>query len=90
MSLGNEPVDVRSAARFLGVFIDCEFRFRDHIKNLSKKLSSACFAVRAARNALGSGVARDVYFALFDSHLSYGIPFWGISSQYLLNILVVL
>ena len=66
LSLGNEPMDVRPAARFLGVFVDCGLRFRDHIINLSKKLSSACFAVRAARDALGSGVARDVYYALFD------------------------
>ena len=35
-------------------------------------------------------MARDVYFALFDSHLRYGIPFWVMSSRYLLNILVVL
>ena len=69
LSLGNEPVDVRPSAGFLGVFIDCELRFRDHIINLSKKLTSAGFAITAARDALGSEVARDVYFALFDSNL---------------------
>ena len=35
-------------------------------------------------------MARTVYFSLFESHLRYGIAFWGVANQGLLNILFIL
>lgn len=75
---------------FLGVRIDSGLRFESHIMRLGSKLSSACFAVRTTRCELGLSVARTVYFALCESHLRYGIPFWGAACQKLLNVIFIL
>ena len=45
------------------------------------KLSKNCFAIRTISHELGYQTARLAYFALMESHLRYGIPFWGCSSQ---------
>ena len=80
----------KTATKFLGILIDNQLHFEDHIITLSKKLSSGCFAVRAVREELGQDLARTVYFSLFESHLRYGIPFWGTANQGLLNMLFIL
>lgn len=90
INLGDDPLQAKDVSRFLGLHIDIHLKFNEHIFILSKKLSSGCFAVRSARSELGPEIARSVYFALFESHLRYGIPFWGSAHQYLLQILFVL
>ena len=74
----------------MGVLIDGNLKFESHILRLSKKLASGCFAIRLTCSELGPEIARSVYFAVFESHLRYGIAFWGCTSRYLLNVLVVL
>lgn len=57
---------------------------------MSKKLASGCFAVRIAARELGTLSAKMVYYSLINSHLQYGIVFWGNSSQYLLDAIFIL
>lgn len=85
-----DQIKEKPVSRFLGLFIDVNLRFDDHISNLCKKLSSGCFAVRLVRNELGRAAARTVYFALVESHLRYGLPFWGLTTKYLLNPVLIL
>lgn len=48
-----------------------------HITSLSKKLSQACFALKTLHATVNYEVLKTVYHALFESHLRYGIIFWG-------------
>ena len=48
-----------------------------HIDPLSRKLSSACFALRSISKELSLSTSITVYFSLFESHLRYALPFWG-------------
>ena len=81
--IGNNAVCTVDNSRFLGLFIDDKLKFYPHIVKLSGKLASGCFSVRATFRELGVEVARDVYFALVESHLRYALPFWGGCSQHL-------
>ena len=63
--------------KFLGVYIDNDLKFDIHIDNLAKKLSSAVFALKKIKPWAGRQEMLNVYFALFQSHLSYGILSWG-------------
>ena len=65
-------------------------KFYEHIIRLNKKLASGCFCVRASIQDLGRDAARNVYFALVESHLRYALPFWGGCSQYLFQSVFVL
>ena len=90
IELESQPLQELTSVRFLGVLIDGNLKFESHILRLSKKLASGCFAIRLTCSELGPEIARSVYFAVFESHLRYGIAFWGCTSRYLLNVLVVL
>ena len=83
--LGEQPVESQPSTKFFGLIIDSGLKFEDHIVKLNKRLSSSCYAVRVASAQLGVAVARIVYYSLFESHLRYGIAFWGFCSRQLLN-----
>lgn len=79
-----------NVAKFLGVQIDDRLKFKDHIMTLNKKLASGCYAVRVVSKELGKHMGRIVYFSLVESHLRYGIAFWGYCRQELMNSILVL
>ena len=57
LMLDEDALPDTSVTKFLGVLIDGELNFNDHILTLSKKLSSGCFAIRLAREELGPQLA---------------------------------
>lgn len=83
-------IDNLDYVRFLGIHVDRALTFATHIEKLTAKLSSGCYALRSVAKELDSSAARMVYFALIESHLRYGIPFWGSCSEYLFNSVFVL
>lgn len=90
IELEDRCIKCNNSTKFLGLHIDNNLRFDIHILNLNKKLSSGCFAVRQTYNELGSMMARTTYFALIESHLRYGIAFWGYCSRQLFSSVFVL
>lgn len=83
VSLNHQILENVSSLKFLGVYLDNRLRFDTHVANLAKKLSSGSYAVRVTKHELGKDVARTVYFALIESHLRYGVAFWGGCSRHL-------
>ena len=65
---------------FLGLQIDSKLNWKAHINNLCRKLNSSLFALRVLRYKIDVTSMKQIYFAVFQSHLSYGILFWGNSS----------
>ncbi len=71
--------------RFLGMYFDPSLNFKYHINYLSKKLSSAIYFIRTAKNLLTPKALKSVYYSLFHSHLIYGIQSWSTASQDSIN-----
>lgn len=69
--------------KFLGLFIDRNLKFESHIKNLTNRLSSNCYALRVNSRELDHHTSWGAYFALIESHMRYGIFFWGTCSRQL-------
>lgn len=90
LKIGDNIVQSRIETKFLGLIIDKELKFESHITGLAKKVASGCYAVKVIVYELGAAMGRSVYYALIESRLRYGIPFWGMSSCYLINSLFVL
>lgn len=78
-------IENRSDTKFLGICIDSGLKFGSHITTLNKKIARGCYAVRVVSNELGIAAARATYFSFIESHLTYGIAFWGYCSQQLFN-----
>lgn len=75
--INGELLDVVDTTEFLGVTLDKKLQWGPHIVRLSKRLSSAAFAIKKIRQLIGEDTARLVYFSCFHSRMSYGILLWG-------------
>ena len=71
--------------KFLGVLIDPELTFREHIGKVLAKLSSASYAVSSSQRVLPRKVVLSVYRALFESQILYCCTAWGSARPKLLQ-----
>ena len=65
------------STKFLGVIIDEELSWLPQIKKLSQKLNCQIGVLNRIKNNNPLKFHRDLYFTLFESHLSYCISVWG-------------
>lgn len=88
--IGNQIIKADPCSKFLGLFIDNDLKFTTHIESLCRKLASGCHAIRIVSKNLDLCTTKSVYYSLIESHLRYGICFWGACPQYLFNMLFIL
>ena len=77
--------DADPAIKFLGIMIDPKLNFKQNVKTLMKKLSSALYFMRNAKNILSAKSLKFKYYSIFHSHLIYGIHTWSSCSQSTMN-----
>lgn len=70
-------LQISDTTKYLGITIDSKMSWKPHVDQLNKKLSSSIYVIRRIRQVCGLDVAKVAYFALFESHLRYGIVSWG-------------
>ena len=63
--------------KLLGVTIDKNVRWENHINKLCNKLSKSLYALRILKNTVTQDVLLQVYHAYFQSHLTYAVEIWG-------------
>ena len=76
--------------KYLGILIDSTLSWKDHITNLSKKLSRSIGIMYKLRPFVNLKIMKNVYHALFYSHLVYGIQVWGSACDSHIGIIHVL
>lgn len=72
-----EKVEV---AKHLGIILDQNLSWNDHVDHLCSKLSCALFTLRRVKVTATPFALRTAYHAMFESHIRYGIILWGGSS----------
>jgi len=75
--INNVPIKKVSETKFLGVIIDDKLNWSAHILYLTKKLRSAAAVLCRIRHSIPNENYKNIYYALFESHLTYGITVWG-------------
>ena len=68
-------------AKFLGVIIDQNLSWVEHTKNLKRSLSYATATINRIKDNLPINLHKELYFTLFESHLSYCRSVWGGADQ---------
>ena len=83
LNIGYNGKDIEEtiSTKFLGLQIDNHLNWKTHIEQLIPKLSAACYAVRAMIHISNLLTLKSIYFAYFHSIMSYGIIFWGNSTD---------
>jgi hypothetical protein len=76
----NEITDV-SHFKFLGLVMDNTLSWNLHIDNVINKLTTVCYMIRSVKPYMSLSSLVMIYYSLFHTTLSYGIIFWGQSSN---------
>jgi hypothetical protein len=77
ISLHGKLIDNKQNTCYLGVLIDENLRWTNHLEALSNKLKKFYCVFHKLRQVLDLNVLRKIYFAIFQSVLQYGIISWG-------------
>jgi len=85
--IGNDCEE--QSTKFLGIHIDENLTWKQHIDAVKKKVTSALFAIKQVKNVLPLDSLRTLYLALIQSHLSYGITAWGCADKNVLRPLML-
>lgn len=81
IKIEGNTINYSKNTKFLGVWLDEHLNWLTHIQSLAVKLSRLCFALRIVRKRTSIDTARVLYHAYVHSALSYGILFWGNSTN---------
>ena len=82
--INNNKIDQVKCFKYLGVKIDEKLTWKDHIKYIEGKLSSACGAIYRLRQVVNQKCLRSFYFAHAYFFLQYAVLAWGnTQNQYL-------
>lgn len=79
--LDNTLINLRPTIKFLGIYMDTNLKWQTHIEYLSKKLSSSIYTFKVMKNQVKMNILQILYYSNFQSLMSYGIMFWGNSSD---------
>ena len=69
------------AAKFLGILIDENLTWKNHLSYINTKVPRALFSLKQVKHFLPKQCMKTLYYALIHSHLSYGILAWGNATQ---------
>ena len=76
--------------KFLGVHINKDLKWDDHIDHTIKQVSKSCGSLYSIKKHVPCKVLRQVYLSLIQPYLTYCIQLWGQGSSSALNRLFVL
>ena len=77
----NKKVMASDTVKLLGVYIDKNLKFSEHIRHISSKARSKCFALSRIRNYLTLDSAQLIYNAFILSNFSYCPLIWMFCSK---------
>ena len=63
--------------KYLGVHIDKNLNWKCHIEYINNKISKSCGALAKIRHCVDIRTLVNVYHALINSYIRYGIVVWG-------------
>ena len=81
ITIENTEIKNTDKSKFLGIWVDSNLSWDEHVLSLTNKLSRISYAMRVLSRISTMEVLRTVYFGYIHSIISYCIPFWGGSSK---------
>jgi hypothetical protein len=82
LTIGHKDKTIEEAVNLkFGMQFDNHLNWKNDIDQIIPKLGAACYIVRQIYYICNNYTLRSIYFAYFHSIMSYGIIFWGNSSN---------
>ena len=77
LKLSGKKLYPTESVKYLGVKIDANLSWQYHVNGLSNKLNRANVLLFKIRKHVSCKILRSIYFAVFDSYLSYCCLVWA-------------
>ena len=77
IKINKKAIAEKKSIKYLGVLIDSTLSWKEHISNVSKKISRTLGVMYKLRIFLPLSVMKSVYYSLIYSHIIYAIEVWG-------------
>jgi len=90
IKINNTEINRVNHFNFLGLTIDENLNWKEHLKNLSNKLSRTTGILNMLKSQLPGITLKTIYNSLFLSHINYGISCWGYTHQSSLKPIITL
>ena len=88
IKLNGKRIFPSSCVKYLGVTLDENLSWTNHLSALSTKLSRANSMLCKVRHFVDKQTLRSIYFSIFSSHLTYACQIWGqIGTPYISKII---
>jgi len=71
--------------KYLGILVDPNFSFKQHVTHISNKLSKALYTLRKVKQFLPEKALLLLYYSLFHCHLIYAAEIWSSAPEHLIN-----
>lgn len=75
--INQEKINRVSNCKYLGLIFDCNMKWEEHIKYIVSKTKYLTFVFYKLSKLMNLATLRLIYYALFNSVISYGILAWG-------------
>jgi len=90
IKIDETPINRASSTKILGILLDDHLSFKQHVNNVTIKVSKFLYVMYKLRNHFPTNVAKNLYYSLVYPHLLYCITAWGNTHSYILKPLEVL
>jgi hypothetical protein len=77
LTFNNTQIKILNETKFLGIILDYNITFKEHINALCNKLKLSLLMMRAIRPYLDVKTMVQIYYSFIYPLLLYGIEFWG-------------
>ncbi len=79
--INNEPLHKVPISKYLGMFIDSNLKWDDHINKMIFKISAKIGILRSLRNIVPTDTLIQIFNAIVQPHLEYGDAVYDSASQ---------
>ena len=83
--INDTPIVEKNYIKYLGVLIDNNLNWKQHIKQINIKISKGIGILAKMRYFVPQAVLRNLYNAFISPHINYAITAWGNAPKYLTN-----
>ena len=90
IKIGDEILKEKDIAKFLGLYIDNELNWQEHIIHLKNKLNSSLYAMNKVKHQLNRKHLTTLYYTLIYPYIDYGITLWGSTLSTYVNKIIIM
>jgi len=90
IKIGQSEIQRKESTKFLGITIDSNLSWKQHISYIKGKLKSANYIINNVKKFIPKQSLLTLYHSLIQPHIEYGLILWGGANKNIMNELTLL